>query len=49
MRLVDEGDALIAFTAAEHEATLLSLDQRAAGTYEAVGVTVGQLNPVSRP
>jgi predicted nucleic acid-binding protein len=42
-------DALIAFTAAEHEATLLSLDQRAAGTYEAVGVTVEQLNPVSGP
>jgi predicted nucleic acid-binding protein len=36
-------DALIAFTAAEHEATLLSLDQRAAATYEAVGATVEQL------
>lgn len=31
-------DALIAFTAAEHEATILSLDQRAAVTYESVGV-----------
>jgi predicted nucleic acid-binding protein len=38
-------DALIAFTAAEHQATLLSLDQRAAATYEAVGVTVEQLVP----
>jgi predicted nucleic acid-binding protein len=36
-------DALIAFTAAEHQATLLSLDQRAAVTYEAVGATVEQL------
>jgi predicted nucleic acid-binding protein len=36
-------DALIAFTAAEHQATLMSLDQRAATTYEAVGVTVEQL------
>ncbi len=36
-------DALIAFTAAEHKATLLSLDQRAAATYEAVGATVAQL------
>jgi predicted nucleic acid-binding protein len=36
-------DALIAFTAAEHEATLMSLDQRAAATYDAVGVTVEQL------
>jgi predicted nucleic acid-binding protein len=36
-------DALIAFTAAEHEATLVSLDQRAAATYEAVGATVEQL------
>lgn len=38
-------DALIAFTAAEHEATLMSLDQRAAATYEAIGVTVEQLAP----
>jgi predicted nucleic acid-binding protein len=36
-------DALIAFTAAEHQATLMSLDQRAAATYEAIGITVGQL------
>lgn len=36
-------DALIAFTAAEHRATLMSLDQRAATTYEAVGVTVERL------
>jgi hypothetical protein len=35
--------------AAEHQATLLSLDQRAATTYEAVGVTVEQLNPASHP
>ncbi len=38
-------DALIAFTAAEHQATLLSLDQRAAATYEAIGATVEQLAP----
>jgi len=38
-------DALIAFTAAEHQATLLSLDQRATPTYEAVGATVEQLVP----
>jgi hypothetical protein len=38
-------DALIAFTAAEHGATLMSLDQRAGATYEAVGVTVEQLAP----
>lgn len=38
-------DALIAFTAAEHDATLLSLDQRAAATYAAVGATVEQLVP----
>jgi hypothetical protein len=38
-------DVLIAFTAAEHQPTLLSLDQRAAATYEAVGVTVEQLIP----
>ena len=38
-------DALIAFTAAEHQATLLSLDQRATTTYEAVGATVEQLVP----
>jgi predicted nucleic acid-binding protein len=36
-------DALIAFTATEHQATLLSLDQRATATYEAVGATVEQL------
>jgi predicted nucleic acid-binding protein len=36
-------DALIAFTAAEHQATLMSLDQRAAATYDAIGVTVEQL------
>ncbi len=38
-------DALIAFTAAEHQVTLLSLDQRATATYEAVGATVEQLVP----
>jgi predicted nucleic acid-binding protein len=38
-------DTLIAFTAAEHHATLLSLDQRATATYEAVGATVEQLVP----
>jgi len=38
-------DALIAFTAAEHHATLLSLDQRATTTYEAVGATVEHLVP----
>ena len=38
-------DALIAFTAAEHHATLMSLDQRAAATYQAIGVTVEQLAP----
>jgi hypothetical protein len=38
-------DALIAFTAAERQATLLSLDQRAAATYEAVGATVERLVP----
>jgi predicted nucleic acid-binding protein len=36
-------DALIALTAAEHQATLLSLDQRAAATYEAVGAETEQL------
>lgn len=36
-------DALIAYTAAEHHATLVSLDQRATTTYEAVGATVEQL------
>lgn len=36
-------DALIAFTAAEHNATLMSLDQRAAATYETVGARVEQL------
>ena len=34
---------LIAFTAAEHNATLLSLDQQAAATYETVGTQVEQL------
>jgi predicted nucleic acid-binding protein len=38
-------DALIAFTATEHQATLMSLDQRAAATYQAIGVTVEQLAP----
>jgi predicted nucleic acid-binding protein len=38
-------DALIAFTAVEHQAALLSLDQRATPTYEAVGATVEQLVP----
>ena len=36
-------DALIAFTATEHNATLLSLDQRAAATYQTVGARVEQL------
>ena len=36
-------DALIAFTAAEHNATLMSLDQRASATYETVGAQVEQL------
>ena len=36
-------DALIAFTAAEHRASLLSLDQRAIATYETVGATVEHL------
>ena len=35
-------DALIALTA-EHQATLLSLDQRAAATYETVGAAVEHL------
>ena len=34
-----------AFTAVDHQATLLSLDQRATQTYEAVGATVEQLAP----
>ena len=38
-------DALIAFTATEHQATLLSLDQRAAATYQAAGAAVEQLGP----
>jgi len=38
-------DTLIAFTAVEHDATLLSLDQRATPAYEAVGATVEQLAP----
>ena len=38
-------DALIAFTAVEHQATLLTVDQRAAPTYEAVGAAVEQLVP----
>jgi hypothetical protein len=36
-------DALIAFTAAEHNVTVMSLDQRAAATYETVGAQVEQL------
>ena len=36
-------DALIAFTAVEHQAALLTLDQRAAPTYEAVGAAVERL------
>lgn len=36
-------DALIAFTAAEHAATLLSIDERAVLTYEAVGAKVERL------
>ena len=38
-------DALIAFTAVERQATLLSLDQRATATYEAVGAAVERLVP----
>jgi len=38
-------DALIAFTAKDHQATLLSLDPRATSIYEAVGATVEQLVP----
>ncbi|MBL7491608.1 type II toxin-antitoxin system VapC family toxin [Frankia sp. AgB1.9] len=38
-------DALIAYTAAEHDVILLSLDRRAATTYEAIGATVEQLGP----
>jgi predicted nucleic acid-binding protein len=38
-------DALIAFTAVEHQATLLSLDQRATATYDAVGASVEALHP----
>ena len=38
-------DALIAFTAVEHQATLLSFDQRATPTYEAVGAVVERLAP----
>ena len=38
-------DALIAFTAAEHQATLLSLDQRAAATYQTIGAAVERLVP----
>jgi predicted nucleic acid-binding protein len=38
-------DALIAFTAVEHQATLLSLDQRATPTYEAAGAAVDRLAP----
>lgn len=36
-------DALIAFTAAEHDVTLISLDRRAIATYEAIGAAVEQL------
>ncbi len=49
MRLVDEGDGVTAVAdvempvLAEHNATLLSLDQRAAATYETVGAHVEQL------
>ena len=38
-------DALIACTAVEHQATLLSFDQRATPTYEAMGAMVEQLAP----
>jgi len=38
-------DALIARTAAEHQATLLSLDHRATATYEAVGAQAEQFVP----
>ena len=38
-------DALIALTAVKHHATLLTLDQRAIPTYEAVGAAVEQLAP----
>lgn len=37
------GPAYDALTAAEHRATLVSLDHRAAATYEALGVTVERL------
>jgi predicted nucleic acid-binding protein len=50
-RAVDSGlyggalyDALIAATAAEHGATLLSADHRASATYEAMGVDVAFLD-----
>jgi predicted nucleic acid-binding protein len=36
-------DALIAFTAAERNASLMSHDQRAAATYETVGAQVERL------
>jgi hypothetical protein len=36
-------DALIAFTANTHQATLITLDRRAATASEAVGATVEQL------
>jgi predicted nucleic acid-binding protein len=36
-------DALIAFTAAEHQATLLTLDVRATAAYQAIGLPVEQL------
>jgi predicted nucleic acid-binding protein len=38
-------DALIAFIAREHQATLVTLDRRASTTYEAVGATIEQLAP----
>ncbi|HLI39011.1 MAG TPA: type II toxin-antitoxin system VapC family toxin [Streptosporangiaceae bacterium] len=38
-------DTLIAVTATEHQATLVTLDRRASATYEAVGATVEQLAP----
>ena len=53
MRLVDEGDGVAAVADADMPVltadmvrdTLLSLDQRATATYEAVGATVEQLVP----
>jgi hypothetical protein len=45
MKAVDTSVVVAAFAAVEHHATLISLDQRAATTYEAVGVAVEQLAP----